>query len=325
MKGALAKTLLALGGGRLLRWRARHRLPILMYHGVVPRALTPFCWHQLDLRHFAQQMAYVAKHYRVVPLDRALHEMVAGTLAPRSLAITFDDGYRNNLTQVLPILERHALHATIFLATDYVGSDDVLWPDRLYLAVRASDTATWDASALDLGTLALRTPTDKAASLARVYRAIKTTPVARWPDIMAALLNGLPADGGTPGEDFRALSWEDVATMQATGRVAFAAHTRTHPILSQADDETVREQITSSHQAVIEHTHARPRLFAYPNGRTQDFDPRARAVLRELEIPFACSTELGLVDRTSDPLALPRVCVGADLSFDRFRLLVAGV
>ena len=320
----MANTLVALGAARYLRWRRRHQLPVLMYHGVVPKPLTPFCWHQLDVDAFERQMAYVAKHYRARPLASSLDQLRGGSLAPRTLCITFDDGFRNNLTRALPVLERHDLCATVFLTTSFIDGDEVLWPDRLYLAVRASDAKTWDASALGLNDLPLTTPDARAISVAKVCAAMKRTPVAQWPDILRALLDALRTDGGDPDDDFRGLTWDDVRTLTASGRIDVAAHTVTHPILSQASDHVVRDEIEGSHRIVTERSGTPPRVFAYPNGRTQDFDERAQDVVRDLRIPYALTTELGLVRRDSPPLALPRVCVGADLSFGRFQLLAAG-
>lgn len=324
MKALAARLLVRLGMARFLRWRNQGRLPVLMYHGVVPHALTPFCWHQLDLAAFERQMQHVSRHYKVFPLEEALERLHGGHLMPRSLCITFDDGYGNNLTQVAPVLERLDLCATIFLATDFVDGDDVLWPDRLYLAVRATRVPTWDASVLGLGTLPLDTDWQKATALAAVFAQMKTTAVSKWPDCMQALLAALGTDGGPPDADFRGLTWEDVQALKATGRVSFGAHTQSHPILSQADDVTAREQIQWSQKIVTERTGQAPKVFAYPNGRTQDFDKRAQHVLRDLDVPYALTTEYGLIDRLSPLQALPRICVGADLSFARFQLLVAG-
>ena len=60
MKEGLTRLLVSLGAARFLRWRNQRRLPVLMYHGVVPHPLIPFCWHQLDLAKFEQQMQFVS-------------------------------------------------------------------------------------------------------------------------------------------------------------------------------------------------------------------------------------------------------------------------
>jgi peptidoglycan/xylan/chitin deacetylase (PgdA/CDA1 family) len=65
-------------------------------------------------------------------------------------------------------------------------------------------------------------------------------------------------------------------------------------------------------------------VFAYPNGRRQDFDTRAKDALRNRGVRWALSTTTGFADRDCDPMALPRLAVGGDSSFDYFRLMVSG-
>lgn len=93
---------------------------VLVYHAIdrpPPGRRRDYLW--VPPRRFAAQMAYLARHRRVVTLEALL----AGTL-PRDLpavAITFDDGYRNILTNALPILQRHAFPATAFVPTKWIG------------------------------------------------------------------------------------------------------------------------------------------------------------------------------------------------------------
>jgi peptidoglycan/xylan/chitin deacetylase (PgdA/CDA1 family) len=77
---------------------------------------------------FAEQMrTLVLDGYRVLALSDALGTWSEGrTLPDKAVAITFDDGYADNVFVALPILERHSLVATFFLATRLVGSEATL-------------------------------------------------------------------------------------------------------------------------------------------------------------------------------------------------------
>ncbi len=96
--------------------RLRPAIRILMYHRIDRVA----GFDQLVVRpeRFEQQMAYLARHHRVVPLAEAVRELSVGVQRP-AVAVTFDDGYRDNLTQALPILQRHGIPATVFVTTDF--------------------------------------------------------------------------------------------------------------------------------------------------------------------------------------------------------------
>lgn len=322
--GARDRLLCAAGLPAWARRRRRRDLTILMYHGVVARPLEVECWHQLPVDAFARQMAWVARRYAVLPLEEALERLAAGTLPDHALALTFDDGYRNVRTVAGPVLAAHGLHATVFLVTDLVGTDEVVWPDRLYLAFARSAAASVDVPDLGLPRCALEGPGRKARAYATAVRALKGLPVAEKDARLAALLAALGRTAPEEPGDFRMLGWDEVDAMRREGRFGFAGHSTRHEILARMPDGQVAAAIGRSHEVVAARTGHVPTVFAYPNGRAMDFDDRARAALGHLGVRFALSTIEGFNDATTDRLALERISVGADLSFARFRLLTSG-
>ena len=225
----------ALGG--YLRRRNRQKLVVLMYHGVVESELEPFCWHQLPLETFRRQMAWVAKNYRVLPLDEALRLRAEGRLPERSCAITFDDGYENVATSALPVLQGLGLPATVFLVTDLLGTDGVPWPDRLWLAVRATTSEDVDAGALGLGTRTLATNAEKAALLETAFDRLKAQPRAAKEEILDALVAALDVPEPIDPGPFRVLAWDRVEGLAKEGLLAFGPHSTTHEILSRCEDD----------------------------------------------------------------------------------------
>jgi peptidoglycan/xylan/chitin deacetylase (PgdA/CDA1 family) len=325
MKRLLARAADLVGVGPVGRFLARHKLPILMYHGVTERPLEPFCWHMLDVAAFRAQLEWVARRYTVLPLGDALERLVAGTLAPRSMAITFDDGYRNDADVAGPVLARLGLPATLYLVTDLIGGDAPPWPDRLYLAFARAQAPRIDLGALGLGTRDLETAEGKASAYAACVHALKARPAADKDALIAGFVAALDLhDPSDPG-DFAMLRWDDVRRLAAGGLWQFGGHTTRHEILRHQQDADVAREVRASHERVLAETGRRPTSFAYPNGRKQDFDARAQAAVRAAGLTFAVSTVNGLASPASDPLALPRLCIGADLPLHRFRLLLAGL
>ena len=295
-----------------------------MYHGVVEERLVPACWHQLPRGAFVQQMQWIKRHYDVLPLDEGLDRQAAGTLERPSAALTFDDGFLNNRTLAWPVLQHLGLPATIFLPTGVLGGHAALWPDRCHLAIAKSTANHLDGGFLGLGRLPLRTTSERASAISAVLRALKATPTEQRAAHEVTLRDEL---GRPPLEEpgpFRLMGVEDVEAMAADPLIAFGAHTRTHPILSQCRDGVVREEVVESVRDVAGLVKQPARTFSYPNGRAVDFDDRARAAVEAAGLARAVSTESGFVDGNADPLALRRIAIGSDLSFDRFRLVVSG-
>jgi len=139
-------------------------------------------------------------------------------------------------------------------------------------------------------------------------------------DVLAMLDTKAPDDGG----DFAFLGWDEVGAMGATGLVTFGGHTVHHEIVSRLDDATVEREIADS-VARSRATGYGSETFAYPNGAVDDFDARAASALGAAGIAAAFTTIDGLNAASTPPYAMRRVVVGADMSFDAFRLRVSGV
>lgn len=322
----IGRLLLATGMVRLLTYLNRERVLVVMYHGVRADDAGYDNWCQLPESRFRWQLDYLARYHRVVPVSRLV---APAELPPRAAAITFDDGYRNNLTRALPALAERRLPAAIFVVTGYLGTERLLWPERLYHAVEQSPRESVDSGALGLGRLPLRSPAERRSTYARLIDGLKQLDRDDKDRRLDALCEALgPPSDPAPGylDDLRLMDWDDAETMQRGGLIEFGAHTVHHEILSRLPDAAVRSEVLDSCRAVRERlAPASGVAFAYPNGRAQDFDARALDALAEADATLAFSTESGLNDRDAARYELRRVSVGAEMTPGRFVLACTGL
>ena len=308
------------------RRRLRGQLAILMFHGIEAAPLSPPCWHVLDAATFRRELEYVRGRFNVLPLEEALDRLYSDSLPDRAVALTFDDGTRNLATQAAPILRRLALPAAIFLATGPMGTTHTLWPDRIWSAFAHTNIPQVDLTAFGLGTFALGSAVERGRAYERAVHWLKGLPderrIVACDSLAATLMPG--GESADPGP-FELLSWNEARALANGGDLTLYPHSVSHPILAQCADEKVEREIVESCAALQRATGCFPRVFAYPNGRSQDFDERSKEALRRQGVPWALSTVEGLACADSDPLSLPRIGIGSDLSFARFRLLVSGV
>jgi peptidoglycan/xylan/chitin deacetylase (PgdA/CDA1 family) len=323
-KNIAARLLCAAGVPAVARRRHRDLLAIVMFHGVDDESLSPACWHVHGSALYRRQLEYVRSHFNVLPLEEALDRLAAGTLPPRALAITFDDGTRNLATRAVPVLRDLKLPAAVFLATGPIGSDETLWPDRLWLAIARTTATEVDLAALGLSTRSLDSTDNRGEVYAAAVDRLKDLDDAQRIAVLDEILGALGYRDGGEGGPFRMLSWDEAREIVGDGLVTLYPHTVTHPILARCSDDKVEREITDSCAAIERATGRTPTIFAYPNGRLKDFDARAKDVLRGRGVRWALSTTAGFADRRCDPLALPRLAVGSDSSFDYFRLMVSG-
>ncbi len=269
------------------------RAAILAYHRVgnderSPLFVTP--WR------FRQQLNYLRLHYRVVPLGELVTSLRRGERLPApTVAITFDDGYRDNLTEAAPILADFGLPATLFLATDPQERGEPFWWDILALAGLA-----------DPETLAGL----KARPHDEFRRAIDLARAELAPEVRDETARRLY------------LTWDEVRAWTALGHTV-GAHTATHPILARVPAAGVRDELRRSRAAIERQIGHAVDLFAYPNGRAIDFTDETARIVAEEGFVAACTTIEGLNDATSDPFALHRFCV-RDEALPLFALRLSG-
>ena len=170
------------------------------------RRLLVLGWHNIDptpyyraapgagRRGFARQLAALDKLATVVPLDEAVTTLAAGgSLPPRAVALTFDDGYADWLTAAVPLLDRHGMHGTFFLVSDILSGRSAAWWEVLADAFdrATADSVTWRGRELDLST-----PQARRTALDELKRDLKeldaATRVATVTDVAARIAPPAP-------------------------------------------------------------------------------------------------------------------------------------
>lgn len=272
------------------------RLSILIFHRVLAQtdALFP---EEGDAQRFDRLMALVASTFRVLPLDLAAAQLARHELAPRALAITFDDGYADNHDVALPILQRHGLTATFFVSTGFLDGGR-MWNDTVIECLRRTAATRVDLSEFGLPALALHTAADRRAAIDQLLPIFKYKPPAQRGPLLTRLHEicgapALPADLMMRSEQVRAL--------RAAG-MGIGAHTVQHPILCSLPDEEAEIEIASGRAQLEALIDAPVSTFAYPNGKPgRDYDERHTRMVERLGFTVAVSTEAG-VSRAGDDL-----------------------
>jgi peptidoglycan/xylan/chitin deacetylase (PgdA/CDA1 family) len=306
---------LAGGAGlpHVVRWAQRGRLLIVCYHGLRRDDAPRRHWLLLPESAFARQIAFLAEHYDCLPIDVAVERLYQGALTRPTACVTFDDGYESNLTLGLPILARHRVPATLYLATGLIGTDARVWPIRIEHAfVRAAQERV-DLSRLGMGTVSLGSPAERQTLGEAVAEVLKLMPIdERRPvqDWLLAELDG-PELAECDAGAFASLTWAGVAELAASGLFTFGGHTVHHEIVSRLGDRELEAELAGSidavRQAVPGHT---SRTFAYPNGRPEDVGSRPGHVLEGLGCLGAVTTTEGLNTPQTAPMHLRRLVMG---------------
>lgn len=287
-----------------LRRRRGPSLLILPYHRVGPAA-DDLLMPPLHPDTFAMQVEHLIRRYRVLPLADALDRLFAGTLPPRATAITFDDGYRDNQRFALPILERFGAPATIFLATDFIGTGQVPPHDQAALAIRY---ATVRSASIPVGggSIDLRLDNDDArrAAIQTLTARLRAAGRDEAKQILSLVNERLRST--VPVRSERAmLDWDDVRSMGG-GLVTFGSHGESHTACAALDKGELRSEFERSKRLIEEVTGTPARVYAYPFGKPADVGPDARDALTAAGYAYAVTTQNRVAASTDDAFAVPR-------------------
>lgn len=278
----------------------RARMVILIYHRVLPEP-DPLLPDLPDIARFGWQMRLLANYFHPLPLAEAAARLQAGDLPPRSVCVTFDDGYRDNLECAVPVLEELGIPATVFVATGFLG-DGMMFNDLVIEGVRAAPGPELDLRELRLGTLPMRTSDERRAAIDRLLPALKYLPEAERDRKARAIAER----AGYHPVTRLMLDPDGVRALAARG-VTIGAHTLTHPILSETADAVAAEEISASKRVLEEMTGGPVTLFAYPNGRPgRDYGERHVQMVKDAGFRAAVSTHWAPATQDSDPYQLPR-------------------
>jgi peptidoglycan/xylan/chitin deacetylase (PgdA/CDA1 family) len=323
-----------------VRRRVRPFVPrpvILMYHRIAHPPVDPWGL-AVQPDHFEQHLAVLRRSRQAFPMSQFVQRLERGTLPRDAVAITFDDGYVDNLREATPRLEAAGLPATLFVTTGAIGQRIEYWWDELARSILLRGTPLdcevmiggepcrlslerCEAAAQGCAWRAWEEPrTPREATYLDVWRRLQIAPTIQREAAMKRLrilLDAPPADAND-----LPMTETEVAELAAGGLFEIGGHTVTHPVLPTLDPAGRRKEILQGKLACERLVKAAIAGFAYPHGAN---DADSRAAVRECGFAWACSTDSRAVSHQDyDPYALPRLGV-VDCDGDAFERALQGV
>ena len=279
------------------------RLSVLIFHRVLPEpdALFP---DEIDASRFDELCGWLKGWFNMLSLDDAVARIKTGTLPARAACITFDDGYADNHKVALPILQRHGLTATFFVATGFLDGGR-MWNDTVIESVRLTPLSMLqlgDPLGTSFANVLVSSIEEKSAAIQAIINQLKYKPVAE----RAALTEEIAQLSQVrPLTDLMMTSAQVRALRHAGMQVG--AHTVSHPILATLDRSAAHAEIAESKKALERLLGERVGLFAYPNGKPQvDYNSESVDIVRGLGFDAAVSTRWAVSNADTDIFQIPR-------------------
>ncbi len=250
---------------------------------------------------FDLHVKHLAEHFNVLPLHEAVQRLQNRTLPSRAACITFDDGYADNEEIALPILQKHGVSATFFVATGFINGG-IMWNDVVIEWMRRAPVDSLDLTEMDLGKHEINTLLQRREALRSLINNLKYLPFEIRKQKIDQLCSLIPV---SLPENLMMTS-EQVMNLHRAG-MGIGGHTTNHPILARLTNEAVYSEIAENKETLEHIINSPVRLFAYPNGKpNQDYLPDHIEIIKSLGFDAACTTAMGAAKSGCDVYQLPR-------------------
>jgi peptidoglycan/xylan/chitin deacetylase (PgdA/CDA1 family) len=276
---------------------------VLAYHRIAEPTTDPFTL-SVTPEQFGQHLEVLCGLGGVLPIAE-LAECLADDRPPdRCFAVTFDDGYADNLHTAKPILERYGAPATVLLATGLLDGTPFWWDELAHLIL--DDTSAGRVSLEVNG--ATRSWSlhngERRRTFDELWELLRMLDHDQRRKTLAALYSQL---GPQPLIPERSLRENEIEELVRGGLIGVGAHTITHPLLTRLDDPGAREEIIGSKRWLEARVGSRVTAFSYPYGA---YGARDIELVRQAGFEIAFSTAHDTVNAGCHPLEVPRVTIG---------------
>lgn len=284
---------------------AQNRLLVLGFHNIE----RTWCWPAAagtGVRTFTQHLQILRRVANVVDLREALDALRSGQkLPPRAVALTFDDGYRDNLTLAAPLLRRLSMPATVFLVPGLLDRTVHAWWERLGWAITEATVPSLSYDGVDYP---LADTTARIAAQRAVEEDIKTLTHTERAALIEDFVERLQPRGSFDADDLF-LDWDAAATLPDAG-LTVGSHTMEHPILSRESAGDQQFSLRESKRLLQDRIGVEVPILAYPNGTRNDYDTTTLTEVEAAGYEYAVTTWGGVTTTDVARYEVHRALVG---------------
>lgn len=301
------------GVNRLLRRKSNSPI-VLFWHGVSNHANLDIEGESFPKKLFERQVAFLAKHYEVISLDEFSRRYYERCFTNREVVITFDDGYKDNLTIAAPILKKYGLPFTVF-----VSAQNVEKQQRFYISIPRLIIIGGQLSEVNIPLMnykkKLHTDVERKACAHEIEYTIKYYSHSQAKTVAEELIASIGQDKYkelcmkyTNG---MLLDWEDVKKLSSDYDCTIGSHCLDHCICHpKQNKEEVKKQIMDSKALIEKRIGLKCSYFAYPNG---DFSEYSNELVAENYNLGFSTKDCTVFDKSTNKACVGRIGAPCDM------------
>ena len=282
------------------------RAVILCYHRVVSeldytKTTGPLKNIMVTNESFDYQMDYINKNFEVISMDEMADHLLSES-QDFKVAVTFDDGYKDNLVNALPILRNYRIPATVYLTTRFLEGDLNMWWYFLWETINKMKTLKFEYRS-KVYKYNCRNSKEKSKAFFKISEIFKDVNINEHKVLFGALGN----DYRKSGYETLCLKWNDVKKLNNSNLITIGSHTHNHLRLSSFKKDILISEFKESIDLIQKNINCKVKHFAFPFGAKEDINKAVIDVARNLGVVTAVSTRVYPIRKNFEILNLPRL------------------
>jgi len=293
-----------------------NEITILLYHGVTEHenvGITNHANKHLNANDFSEQMSWLSSNANLLSMDEVAEMFKKNLPFPeKSVAVTFDDGYKNNYSTAMPILEKHKIPTTFYIAAGMIGEDDLFWVDKIEACIEKTKEKKIEIS---LGENRVKYNLDNNESkLHALYSIKKYCKLSSQKDVEIIVKELIektkvdPSIGDNP--NYSTMNWDEVRKLHGNKNFIIGGHSLKHEIFSNLDTEFMKNTIRKSLDILNKQLGSTVEHYSYPEGIGKQFSYEVVASLKKNKIKCCPTARYGKNTHSINLFNLYRVMVG---------------
>ena len=267
---------------------------------------------------FENHLSFLKKNYDVVSIDKMINHLNSKSKNFK-VSITFDDGYKDNLINALPLLNKYQLPATIYLTTRFQEGDCRMWWYEIWEIVNSSENINfkWNGEKINFNT-----NTFNQKIIAYNYL---TCIISKLSYEMQNNFTKKITDKSYVQKNYKelCLSWDDVRLLSKSEHITIGAHSHTHSSLKNLETGLVKFEIEESKKLIEKNINKEVNHMAYPFGTFEDVSDREAEIVKSLNFKSGVITIPKSIEESTNIFLLPRVAVG-NINMNTFKSKIRG-
>ena len=294
--------------------RQQDMLTILLYHGVSKTesvGIENYSGKHVRESVFLDQMKFIKKNCNILSIDDVVEISNEGKNYPHgSVVVSFDDGFRNNYTAAVPILDDLKIPAVFYIPSGMVGTNIMFWVDQLENCINSTEKKRVRIKLDEICEYEISTDEEKIDAIENIKKFCKQNDKLRK-EILAELIDQCQVTPDSSySKNYEKITWEELHEMNNNRLFTIGGHSLYHDILSELELSVMRQDVLLSIKLLEYNLQTPIKHYSYPEGQPNHYNENVINALKDNGIICCPSAVNGINGYKTDLFDLKRIMVG---------------